>query len=86
LRLATVSISENFRRGVDIEDGFYIGPTFIIRTSPPAIVMVIDADFHAGVNFAITEFSRSSLPEIATWIATWQKTHPLCPFILALVS
>jgi hypothetical protein len=41
LRLATGSISENFRRGVDIEDGFYIGRTFIIRTSPPAIVVVM---------------------------------------------
>jgi transposase len=83
LRLATVSISENFRGGVDIEDGFYIGPTFIIRTSPPAIVVVVDADFHAGgVDFALTEFSevRSAavLPHRRSYSGYWGQRWRKC--------
>jgi hypothetical protein len=42
--------------------------------------------YKSGLELRISSVLRSSLSEIARWIAAWQMPRPLCSCILALVA
>jgi hypothetical protein len=59
---------------------------FALFTEVRGIEILRSSPAMHSTNFAITEFYEVRCQKIATRIATWHMTQPLCPFILALVG